>query len=100
MTRLDCVRVGFIGCGRIARLQALGYLDHPRAELTAVCDQDEALVRQRRDEWHARKAYTDYMQLLAARPHQLEIRRRSQVRELGSDRLRRHARALEVLRQR
>ena len=32
------IRVGFIGCGRIADLQCLGYLEHPRAEIVAVCD--------------------------------------------------------------
>jgi len=34
------VRVGIVGCGRIAGLQALGYLDHPGAAITAVCDPD------------------------------------------------------------
>jgi predicted dehydrogenase len=65
MTRLERVHVGFIGCGRIASLHALGYLDHPRAELTAVCDTDGGLLEQRRTEWRARKAYPDYEHLLA-----------------------------------
>lgn len=65
MTPLDRVHVGIIGCGRIATLQVLGYLDHPRAEVTAVCDRDEHLMRQRQVEWGAKKAYTDYAQLLA-----------------------------------
>jgi predicted dehydrogenase len=65
MTPLEHVHVGFIGCGRIATLQVLGYLDHPRARLVAVCDQDESLVRQRQQEWGAQKAYTDYERLLA-----------------------------------
>jgi predicted dehydrogenase len=64
MTPLQRVHVGLVGCGRIASLQVLGYLDHPRAELTAVCDADETLVRQRQSEWGAKKAYTDYTQLL------------------------------------
>jgi len=34
------LRVGIVGCGRIAGLQALGYLDHPRARIAAVCDPD------------------------------------------------------------
>ena len=34
------LRVGIVGCGRIAGLQALGYLDHPRARISAVCDPD------------------------------------------------------------
>jgi predicted dehydrogenase len=65
MTPLERVRVGIIGCGRIAALQVLGYRDHPRAELTAVCDRDaDALARAQRD-WGARKAYRDYEALLA-----------------------------------
>jgi predicted dehydrogenase len=39
---MERVRVAILGCGRIADLQCLGYLDHPRAELHAVCDRDEA----------------------------------------------------------
>lgn len=65
MIPLERVHVGIIGCGRIASLQVLGYLDHPRAELVAVCDQDAQLVRKRQQEWAAKKAYTDYQQLLA-----------------------------------
>jgi predicted dehydrogenase len=64
MIPLERVHVGFIGCGRISTLQALGYLDHPRAEMTAVCDRDPALARQRQQEWGAKKVYTDYQQLL------------------------------------
>src|SRR5262245_49459283 len=65
MIPLERVHVGLIGCGRIASLQVLGYLDHPRAELTAVCDTDGDLVHQRQQEWKAKKAYRDYRQLLA-----------------------------------
>ena len=65
MTPLERVHVGFIGCGQIATLQVLGYLDHAHAEVAAVCDRDAALVRQRQQEWGARKAYTDYRALLA-----------------------------------
>jgi predicted dehydrogenase len=65
MTPLERVHVGFIGCGRISTLQVLGYLDHPNAEVTAVCDCDGDLAGQRAAEWHARKVYTDYEALLA-----------------------------------
>ena len=47
MKPLERVHVGLIGCGRIASLQVLGYRDHSRAELTAICDNDEALLGQR-----------------------------------------------------
>ena len=36
MMTTDPLRVGFLGCGRIADLQCLGYLEHPRAEIVAV----------------------------------------------------------------
>ena len=58
------MRVCIIGCGRIADLQVLGYLDHPRAELVAVCDRDAALARRRQAEWGARRASTDVDELL------------------------------------
>lgn len=65
MSPLERVRVGIVGCGRIASLQVLGYLDHPHAEITAVCDVDERLAERSLQEWGARRAYSDYEQLLA-----------------------------------
>ncbi len=65
MESLERVHIGLIGCGRIATLQVRGYLDHPQGELLAVCDHDEALVRQRQRDWGAQRAYTDYRALLA-----------------------------------
>jgi predicted dehydrogenase len=59
------IRVGFVGCGRIADLQCLGYLAHPAAEIAAVCDVDRDLARRRAAEWGARAAYTDLGELLA-----------------------------------
>lgn len=59
------VRVGFLGLGRIADLQCLGYLEHPRAEIAAVCDLDESLARRRADAWGAKRVYTDAAALLA-----------------------------------
>jgi predicted dehydrogenase len=62
---LEHVRVAIVGCGRIADLQSLGYHDHPRATLLAVCDTDEALARQRAGEWAVPKVHTDLERLLA-----------------------------------
>lgn len=59
------LRVALLGCGRIADLQCLGYLEHPRAELAAVCDRDEARAKQRAGEWGVPKVYTDLERLLA-----------------------------------
>lgn len=59
------IRVGFLGCGRIADLQCLGYLAHPRAEIHAVCDIDAAAARRRAAQWGAARVYTDVEALVA-----------------------------------
>jgi len=64
MTPLERVHVGIIGCGRIASLQVLGYLDHPHAEILAVCDRDSELLQRRRTEWRAKSAYRDVADIL------------------------------------
>ena len=61
---MERVRVGILGCGRIADLQVLGYQDHPRAEIVSVCDVDEDLARSRATEWGARRPYTDLTRFL------------------------------------
>ncbi len=58
------LRVGFVGCGRIADLQCLGYRDHPDAQIFAVCDLDETLARRRAAEWGAPRVYSDFEKLL------------------------------------
>ena len=65
MGELETVRVGFLGCGRIADLQCLGYLGHPQARIHAVCDVDGALAKRRAEEWSAERVYTDYEQLVS-----------------------------------
>lgn len=57
------VRIGLVGAGRIADLECLGYLDHPHAEIVAVCDTDKAAAERRAQEWRAR-SYTDFDQFL------------------------------------
>ena len=59
------VRIGIVGGGRISDLQCLGYLEHPSAEIAAVCDVDLALARRRAHEWGARSAYASLDELLA-----------------------------------
>ena len=65
MSEAEPLRVAFLGCGRIADLQCLGYRDHPQARIVAVCDRAEATARQRADEWGVPRVYTDAEQLLA-----------------------------------
>lgn len=54
------LRVGIVGVGSVADLHAKGYLEHPGAEIVAVCDTDEDLAIQRSLDWGARRYYTDY----------------------------------------
>jgi predicted dehydrogenase len=62
---MEEVGIGMLGCGRIADLQCLGYLEHPRAKIVAVCDVDGELARSRAEEWGAHKSYTDLDRMLA-----------------------------------
>lgn len=59
------VRVGIIGAGRIADLHAAGYRSHPGAKIVAVCDSAPGVADKRTAEWGARRAYSDYRELLA-----------------------------------
>jgi predicted dehydrogenase len=59
------IGIGMLGCGRIADLQCLGYLDHPQAEIVAVCDVEEELAKRRAEEWGVRQIYTDLDRMLA-----------------------------------
>ncbi len=61
----DSIGVGFLGCGRIADLQCLGYLDHPHARIAAVCDLDAELAHRRAAEWGAARVHSDVDALLA-----------------------------------
>jgi predicted dehydrogenase len=65
MAALDRVRVGFVGCGRIADLECLGYREHPRAEIVAVCDADRALAERRAAEWGVARVHDRIEALLA-----------------------------------
>ena len=58
------LQVGLIGIGRIADLHYEGYKDNPKVELCAICDSNEEILRQRKEQWNVRKAYKDYQELL------------------------------------
>ncbi|MBN1573509.1 MAG: Gfo/Idh/MocA family oxidoreductase [Deltaproteobacteria bacterium] len=61
---MDKINVGFIGCGVISNLHAPGYKNNKRANLYAVCDANPEVAEARKKEWKAKKAYTDYRELL------------------------------------
>jgi predicted dehydrogenase len=58
------IQVGFIGCGRISDLHALGYREHPEAEIAAVSDLNPEIAATRAHAWGAGKVYDDYRKLL------------------------------------
>lgn len=62
------VKCGVIGCGWIGQLKHIAYLAKAAdAELTAICDIDETVLKQVVDEFHLTgvKVYTDYRELCA-----------------------------------
>lgn len=63
MTRT--VRVGLVGCGKIARIHAQALHDLPEAEFAACCDTDEARVHTLADEHGVPDRYTDVREMLA-----------------------------------
>ena len=63
---MDRVRLAIVGCGNICRLNAPGYLEHPRCDVVALCDTDRSRAERRAREWGlSPRIYTDYGQLLA-----------------------------------
>ncbi len=58
------IRVGIIGCGRIATLHYLGYEDNPEARVVAVCDTNPAVAEEHQALCSAERTYTDYRALL------------------------------------
>ena len=64
METMEKVRMGMIGTGAITELHWLGYENNPKVELVAIADVDEAMVKQRAEEWGVKKYYTDYRKVL------------------------------------
>jgi predicted dehydrogenase len=86
------LRIGIVGCGRIADLQVLGYLAHPRARIVAVCDVDAARAADRARAWGAERVFTQLERLLEdpgvdavdiLTPHHLHARQASAALDAG-----------------
>ena len=58
------LRVGFAGLGRVFDLNVRGYLDHPEAEIAALCDADPALLARRATAHPGARATTDFHEML------------------------------------
>ena len=60
------MRVGVIGCGKVARVLHLNeYSLNPEAEIAAVCDSDKERLDFCMQKYGAKKAYTDHRKMLA-----------------------------------
>lgn len=59
------VKVGVIGCGSIARMRHIPELNsNPNAEIVAVCDYVKQNTEKISREYHVKKTYTDYKDML------------------------------------
>ena len=58
------LRVGFVGLGRVFDLNVRGYLDHPEAEVAALCDADPAILARRAGEHPGARATHDFQDFL------------------------------------
>src|SRR3954469_18897937 len=63
------LRVGFVGLGRVFDLNARGYLDHPEADIVALCDSDPGLLARREVE-HGARVTRDFYEFLR---HDLDL---------------------------
>ena len=58
------LRVGIVGLGLAARAHLAGYLTHPNAEVTAICDSDPQTAQQFADEANITEVFTSYEEML------------------------------------
>lgn len=64
------LRVGIVGLGRICDLHLRGYLDHPEAEIVAICDPDAERLTRRQAELPRAQAYRSFEEFLR---HELDM---------------------------
>ena len=62
---MDRVRLGIIGIGNIAPLNAAGYLQDDRCDVVALCDPREDKVREMASRWDVPTVYTRLDEMLA-----------------------------------
>ena len=61
---METLRVGIVGLGLAATPHLKGYQSHPRAEVSAICDLDEARALRFADEHGIEEVYTDFTDFL------------------------------------
>jgi predicted dehydrogenase len=62
---MDRVRLGIVGIGNIAPINARGYLEDERCDVVALCDRREEKARRTAQEWGVPRVYTELGDLLA-----------------------------------
>ena len=62
---MDRVRLGIVGIGNIAPINARGYLEDERCDVVALCDPREEKARRMAQEWDVPTVYTSLDDLLA-----------------------------------
>src|SRR5271155_173371 len=67
------LRVGFVGLGRVFDLNVQGYLDHPEAEVSALCDGDPAILARRAAEYPGAHATCEFQNFLRCDLDLIEI---------------------------
>jgi len=67
------LRVGFVGLGRVFDLNVRGYLDHPDAEVSALCDADPAILARRAAEHPGAHATCEFQNFLRCDLDLIEI---------------------------
>jgi predicted dehydrogenase len=62
---VDRLRLAIVGCGNISRLNAPGYLQHPRCDVVALCDTLPERAKRRAAEWGITpRLHSDFAQVL------------------------------------
>ncbi len=62
---MDRLRLAIVGCGNISRLNAPGYLQHPRCDVVALCDTRPERAKRRATEWGITpRLHEDFAQVL------------------------------------
>src|SRR6516162_6773955 len=67
------LRVGFVGLGRVFDLNVRGYLDHPKAEVSALSDADSVTLARRAAEHPGARATCDFENILRSDLDLIEI---------------------------
>ena len=62
---MDRLRLGIVGIGNIAPLNAMGYLEHEQCDVVALCEPRPEKGRAVAEQWGVPKVYTDLADLLA-----------------------------------